>query len=573
MDSFSFEDVSENITLDEKIKNINEKISESPNNYYLYKVHAKLLLNFSPSIMRSEMALQSLEKYLKNGNEHEIESNCLVVRALRLKGDLESALSRAETLKNEFSSTAMLLEEIGRIHYQLGNLDESLKNLTFAHSKFLDNERITRALINTLSKLNNNKKVLELSNELLTISPNDSRTTFDKMYALASLNRINEAIETGEKFRNEFPDEYYKVGWTIPYNEPISFALQLAAFYRKVAMHIKNKTRKEKSHLVIESDVDKKSNVNLNLDSEAKEFFQKCIFCIDDVISDDNTHDWSVAIILKSRCLINLEQFNEALVLLDEISQPRLQTEALYHKIFASFCLSDHVNVVKYSDKFLLTRPTDKFIRRLRLAALEHVGDIMKKEQEWNKMEEYKKNRNQEVHTKKYLEDPKINYDKDNPDQIRNDIRKLEKELQSFLRENLPINVFELNFKDEKIDVKSLQEDMERNRNKRTHVKKRGLDDIYSQITFGQIIMLMKKQRKFESKEKNFHRGGKFCKSKISEITDSHFNDLEWLAENFRCENEHTSDDNQNEFTANELTRAKLYIEDLRFFFSSFDLV
>jgi tetratricopeptide (TPR) repeat protein len=573
VDSFSFEEVSEDVPLDEKIKKINEKISENPNNCYLYKVQAKLLLNFSPSIKRSEIALQSLEKYLKDGNEHEIESNCLVVRALRLKGDLESALSRAETLKNEFSSTAMLLEEVGRIHYQLGNLDESLKNLTFAHSKFPDNERITRALINTLSKLNNNRKVLELSNELLITHPNDSRTTFDKMYALASLNRINEAIETGEKFRNEFPDEYYKVGWTIPHNEPISFALQLASFYRKIAMHIKNRIRKEKLHLVIESDVDKKSNVKLDLDLEAKEFFEKCIFCIDDAISDDNTHDWSVAIILKARCLINLEQFNEALVLLDEISQIRLQTQVLYHKIFALFCLKDYVNVVKYSDEFLITRPTDKVVRRLRLASLDHVGDIKKKDEEWNKMEEYKKNRNQEVHTNKYMEDPKINYDKDNPDQIRNDIRKLEKDLQSFLRKNLPMDVFELNFKDTEISVKNLQKFMERGREIRTHVKKRGLDDVYSQITFGQIIMLMKQQKKFERKERNFHLGNNFCKTKISEITDCHFNDLEWLAENFRCENEHTSDDNQNEFTANELTRAKLYIEDLRFFFSSFDLV
>ena len=99
MESFFDSDIIESSNVEEKIKILTEKIHENPENYFLCKEQAGLLLNHSPNIGKAKEALSSLKKFL-NKEPEDIGANCLVVRAFRIIGDLETALSRAERLKN-----------------------------------------------------------------------------------------------------------------------------------------------------------------------------------------------------------------------------------------------------------------------------------------------------------------------------------------------------------------------------------------------------------------------------------------------------------------------------------------
>ena len=61
MDSFFHSDISEDSTVEEKIKDLTEKIIKNPEDYFLYKDQARLLLNNNPNEGRAKIALGSLE--------------------------------------------------------------------------------------------------------------------------------------------------------------------------------------------------------------------------------------------------------------------------------------------------------------------------------------------------------------------------------------------------------------------------------------------------------------------------------------------------------------------------------
>ena len=103
MDSFFDSTISQEDTIEQKIKSLTEKIIKDPNDYFSYKEQARLLLNNNPNPSKAAIALVSLEKFL-NKEPEDIQANCLVVRALRLKGDLDDALSMAERLKSKFQN-------------------------------------------------------------------------------------------------------------------------------------------------------------------------------------------------------------------------------------------------------------------------------------------------------------------------------------------------------------------------------------------------------------------------------------------------------------------------------------
>ena len=146
MDSFFDSNVLDSSSVEEKIRKLTEKIIRNPEDHFSCKEQAKLLLNNNPNKLKAGIALEALEKVLENEPE-DIEANCLAIRALRLKGNLDDALSRAERLKSKFQNTAIIYEELGRIQLKLENYDEALKILELGHEKFRGNERIMRALV------------------------------------------------------------------------------------------------------------------------------------------------------------------------------------------------------------------------------------------------------------------------------------------------------------------------------------------------------------------------------------------------------------------------------------------
>ena len=174
MDSFFDSDLSDGISVEEKIRNLTEKIIKNPEDYFSYKEQARLLLNNNPNEGRAKIALGSLEKFLEKEPE-DIESNCLVVRALRLQGNLDEALSMAERLKSKFQNTATIYEELGRIQYEKENYDAALEILSTSYTKY-DDERIGRALVLTLLKVKKIDQALTICNQLLNKKPNDVQT-------------------------------------------------------------------------------------------------------------------------------------------------------------------------------------------------------------------------------------------------------------------------------------------------------------------------------------------------------------------------------------------------------------
>ena len=101
MDSFFDSNVLDSSSVEEKIRKLTEKIIRNPEDYFSCKEQAKLLLNNNPNKLKAGIALEALEKVLENEPE-DIEANCLAIRALRLKGNYDDALSRAERLKSKF---------------------------------------------------------------------------------------------------------------------------------------------------------------------------------------------------------------------------------------------------------------------------------------------------------------------------------------------------------------------------------------------------------------------------------------------------------------------------------------
>ena len=104
MDSFFDSNVLDSSSVEEKIRKLTEKIIRNPEDYFSCKEQAKLLLNNNPNKLKAGIALEALEKVLENEPE-DIEANCLAIRALRLKGNYDDALSRAERLKSKFQNT------------------------------------------------------------------------------------------------------------------------------------------------------------------------------------------------------------------------------------------------------------------------------------------------------------------------------------------------------------------------------------------------------------------------------------------------------------------------------------
>ena len=521
MDSFFDSNVSDSSSVEEKISNLTEKIIRNPEDYFSCKEQAKLLLNNYPNTLRAEIALEALEKVLEKEPE-DIEANCLAIRALRLKGNLDDALTRAERLKSKFQNTAIIYEELGRIQLKLENYDEALKILELGHEKFCDNERIMRALVLVLMVFRKYHEALTICNILLEKNPRDSISIDNKMEILFFLNQYDDVLNTGERFYEDHPDEYRTINYTTQDNV-ITFGIQLARHYHKVAIHYLNK-----DHLSLKSLGNKKSDkkqmlITSNLNLKSKKLFERALFHVDNTISDDSHFNWTRGLFRKSVCLLYLEQYKEALILLDElISDQKNDYSMRRYKIFALFALKRYQEVLKTSEQYLEHAPTSDFIRKLRLSSLINLDKKTEYDNEIKKMEDYRLKQNPQKAEKDIIADDEINFSKNDSKSGRTSIRKVEKDLRNFLRKKFPIEMMHEHAKNTGEKMYERLEEHRLESSKREH-KSKGIDDVYSQMTFGDIEHIIISQKKQAKK----------LKSKIkkvdTEILETHGDEREEL--------------------------------------------
>ena len=569
MESFFDSDIIESSNVEEKIKILTEKIHENPENYFLCKEQAGLLLNHSPNIGKAKEALSSLKKFL-NKEPEDIGANCLVVRAFRIIGDLETALSRAERLKNKFKNTATLSEELGRIQLQLDNYDDALNILTEAHNRYPNDDRIGRALISVLEKLKKFSEALTVCNKLLIRKPNDARTVFEKINMLVHLNKSENAINIGEIFVEEYPDESHQIMYAESNgtSQAMTFEIQLAAIYliegRRILRSRKNQ------HLNLYLNKQKKTSIKSELSLESKKLFEKGVFHIDSSISDRPHYIWTNALEIKSKCLVYLEQFRESLVIFDEILQDKERYEATYDKIFTLFCLKQYEEVVKISTQYLEKFPISKFIRELKLASLKNLGKHDEYENELKEMNAYRERKHPNTPKQTVTTNEKSNWQYPTIIDVINERRKLEKELRDLLRNNISKKMFhELNEGKYKAEYKKLEK--ARIEKQSFEHQTTGINDWWSQTDFGGLEFIVLYAKKLVKDKKL--GSGKFenPKSIFHEFGPDQMYKLQWLRQNFRNPDSHSENDMDKEFPMEILIQTKLFIKQLRTFIRKLD--
>ena len=552
MDSFFDSNLSDGSSVEEKIRNLTEKIIKNPEDYISYKEQARLLLNNNPNEGRAKIALESLKKFLDKEPE-DIEANCLVVRALRLQGSLDDALSMAERLKTKFQNTAIIYEELGRIQIQKENYDAAYEILSSSYRKY-NNDRIGRAFTYVLLVLKKKEQALTVCNNLLNKKPDDAKTVFMKISILCLSEKYNEAIELGEIFIDEYP----KISNEIIYQnfkDPVTFEILLSRIYQSVGISM---LKSEKSRHLYVSKNNNEFVVKKDISLKIKKLFEKSLFHIDNSISDRSEYDWSKALSIKQKSLTWLGQFEESLVVLDELLQNKRDYDLIREKIFVLFCLKRYSEVLKISEQYLKELPTSKLVRKIRLSTLLNVGKTHEYDNELKQMQAYRKKKDPKKPTQNLIKDEKINYSQDTVTQARDGIRKLEKELKDFLRENLSRKMFiEL----DELHNTNYYEDLEKRREAKSKLSHQptGLNDFYQEMDLGTMYFTIIKQRKREAKEK--YDGPK---SKLSLISKDQINNLEWLRENFRNPHDHSENDIEEEFSDMTIQKIKIFIHEIR---------
>jgi|LWDU01.1.fsa_nt_gi tetratricopeptide (TPR) repeat protein len=587
MGSFFDSNLSNARSVEEKIRNLTEKIIKNPEDYFSYKEQARLLLNNNPNEGRAKIALGSLEKFLEKEPD-DIESNCLVVRALRLQGNLDDALSRAERLKNKFQNTATIYEELGRIQYERGNYDAALEILSTSYTKYND-DRIGRALVLTLLKVKKIDQALSICNKLLDKKPNDVRTIYEKIKILAFTNKPKEALEVGSIFLDEFPDESNEIMYG-DNDQPMTFEIQLASIYQFAGRKI---LREEKSqHLFLDKNDQNKFFVKNNLGPEAKSLFEKSLFHIDNSISDRSQYDWGNALAIKQESLVFLGKFRESLVLLDELLQNRHDFVLIRERIFVLFCLNRYDEVLKISEKYLEQLPTSKFIRKLKLSSLINLDKKTEYDNELKMMQEYRLKQNPQKPKQDIMSDYSINFSKNDVESGRAEIRKVEKDLRNFMRKNFTIEMMQ---EYDKHSGETTYNVLERRRleNANREHKSKGTDDVYSQMTIGDVehIIVSQKKQAAKNRTKISKLDEKILEAQENELEDLKnrkadllakvngnlntvwdkfdkyvMRDLEWLRDNFRNPHDHTVEDINQEFEVYEIVQAKAFSHKVRKF-------
>jgi len=337
-------EIEENKGLDKRIKKIQKEIAKGSVDYFLYKDHARLLLKI-PSFTNVKIALDSINQFLKFKPE-DVKTKILKARALRLLNKNEEALSILERMKENDKDNPEIEDEIGRNFLFQNNLNSAKKILKDAYKKFPNNHRLGRALVRYYTQTNQLDKGLFLSNKLLTNNPKDWRSIQNNMIILRKLQRPKDAIEVGEKFMENFPNECFAIGFTSS-NQFTSVASSLAKAYQGYANRQGYKTK----HNVIQLNDQDNIIITINSSNAQKLFYKKSIRICDKIIYKikvqfQNINENSLTNIkdLKINSLIQLREFHESVLLCDEILSYQNNVSIRFLKGFSLFHLE------KYND-------------------------------------------------------------------------------------------------------------------------------------------------------------------------------------------------------------------------------
>jgi uncharacterized coiled-coil protein SlyX len=440
-----------------------------------------------------------------------------------------------------------------------------------------------------LLKVKKIDQALSICNKLLDKKPNDVRTIYEKIKILAFTNKPKEALEVGSIFLDEFPDESNEIMYG-DNDQPMTFEIQLASIYQFAGRKI---LREEKSqHLFLDKNDQNKFFVKNNLGPEAKSLFEKSLFHIDNSISDRSQYDWGNALAIKQESLVFLGKFRESLVLLDELLQNRHDFVLIRERIFVLFCLNRYDEVLKISEKYLEQLPTSKFIRKLKLSSLINLDKKTEYDNELKMMQEYRLKQNPQKPKQDIMSDYSINFSKNDVESGRAEIRKVEKDLRNFMRKNFTIEMMQ---EYDKHSGETTYNVLERRRleNANREHKSKGTDDVYSQMTIGDVehIIVSQKKQAAKNRTKISKLDEKILEAQENELEDLKnrkadllakvngnlntvwdkfdkyvMRDLEWLRDNFRNPHDHTVEDINQEFEVYEIVQAKAFSHKVRKF-------
>ncbi len=381
---------------------------------------------------------------------------------------------------------------------------------------------------------------------------------------MAFTNKHKEALDVGEFFLNEFPDESNEIMYG-PNDQPMTFEIQLASIYQIAARKI---LREEKSqHLFLFKNDQNKIFVKNDLSPKAQSLFEKSLFHIDNSISDRSQYNWGNALNMKQKSLVFLGKFLESLVLLDELLQNKQDYALNREKIFVLFCLNRYNEVLKMSEQYLAQLPTSKFIRKLKLASLLNLDKKDEIENEKRHMLEYRNKQDPKKPKQDLLMDGSINFTENTAIQARDSVRKLEKELRKFLRKNMTRDMFQ------ELDegkFKSVYEGLEKKRESRDQMvhQSKKLLDFWDETDLGKLYFVIVYGKKL-------CRKGKYedPDSKLLKFNEDHMYELTWLRDNFRNPHDHSVENIDDEFEDVIIVQAKLFTHHIRKFIEDLEYV
>jgi tetratricopeptide (TPR) repeat protein len=296
---------------DKRLEALYNKTKEDPKNFTAHRQYAEILLE-RPNKEKALRALQSLEIILSEKKE-DIESLVLRIIALRYTGEIKNAKILAEDYIEKYPDTVGFHVQLISILIIQNKNDQAKGHLKTALKKFYDDEKITRLNIQVYSSLRKWDRVLTLCNTSLQSNPTDQRTVIYKCQSLYFLHKENEAILYFEKFKKEFPRQFNLPMWTM------GGEYQSCSY--NYALHCKHQAKLESNehqNVIVENN---QLFFTSKLSENSKNLLKKAIDETTEILSNTQHHTTQNNIkLLQAECHIELEKFQESMLVLNDIS-------------------------------------------------------------------------------------------------------------------------------------------------------------------------------------------------------------------------------------------------------------
>ena len=371
--SFSFPSTKNPVYNNKKLEELYNKISMDPEDYASHLQYAELLLA-TPNFERSSRAIKSLEKILVKNNAN-VDALVLHVKSLRWVNRIKESQSMAEYYCNEYSETIGFYIQLIMIYIQQNKFDQAKNFLTKALKKFSDDLELTRAQIYLYSKIQQYDTALTVCNDTFLIFPNDPRIIRSKCVILWNMGNHLESIASLKEFKNNFPEEYNSPLWDTD-GDYTSCGVLLSELLLRQAREISDSDE----HLFTNVDYDSGKpvfKIKKNLSDKAKKLFENIIDETTELLSNTEFADSQDNVrLIHVESLMELEKFQDADIMLYEITSENHLESKNYLKIRTSLYLERYRECVAYAQNYLKQRPISISAKRILGCAHLMLGNL-----------------------------------------------------------------------------------------------------------------------------------------------------------------------------------------------------